>query len=361
MRLLLAGALLFSFTCFGQITVTQSDFADGGDTVRMTAATDPQIDYSLTGTDIDWDYSYLTPEYQFVRDFKDISEGSALVQFQFGIFAPPKYQATNFAESDAIPLDDIGGFLPVNLSAVNLISKNDSDSISSVGYSIVVEGTEVPFRSELIESRYEFPLNYGDFYTGKGYSNLDMNPIYNGIWRQHRDRESHVDGWGTIKTPYGLFDAVRVRHTIQEEDSLFLDVNGFAFWVPLPIPDATIYEWWTNGELEPILRITVQDLLGQETVSGIEYRDIARPVANLDDIEAIELSVYPNPTTDVVHLKGAPIGTYYQVVNLNGQSVSEGVVSEDVTLIEASNLSSGTYLIVLGASQSVRTIEFVKQ
>ena len=64
-----------------------------------------------------------------------------------------------------------------------------------------IEGNEVPVKSDTIETRYKFPLQYGDAYSSRGYTHLDMNPFYNGIWVQYRQRSSLVDGWGSITTP----------------------------------------------------------------------------------------------------------------------------------------------------------------
>ena len=224
MRLFILCFLLVPVFSWGQITLTTADFANGGDTVRMSFTTDPTIDYSSTGANYTWDFSGLVAEEQVLRDFKDMGQASTLVNFMFGSFAATEYQATYFAESEAIPLDQIGGFLPVNISEVNMMTKNSADSITSVGFSVVVEGTEVPFKSDTIETRYKFPANYGDVYSSRGYSNMDLNPISNSIWRQHRLRNSNIDGWGTITTPLGTFDALRIRHDIQESDSLFFEI-----------------------------------------------------------------------------------------------------------------------------------------
>lgn len=51
--------LCIPFFSFGQISIDVNDFADGGDTVRLSTAVDPEIDYSTTGANMSWDFSDL--------------------------------------------------------------------------------------------------------------------------------------------------------------------------------------------------------------------------------------------------------------------------------------------------------------
>lgn len=362
MRFLVLSAVLLAGTqSFGQITLTEVDFADGGDTVRMSTTTDNAIDYSSTGADYTWDFSNLVPQTQVLRDYSSMNGASILVNFIFGNFAPPSYQATNYTASDAIPVAQISNFLPVNISEVNQVSKNSASEINSIGFIVNVEGNEVPFKSDTIETRYTLPLNFGDVYTSRGYSNLDMNPIYNGIWRQYRQRHSNVDGWGTITTPYGTFDALRIRHLITETDSVFLELFGNPTWLPLPIPNAEIYEWWTTGQLEPILRIVVSDILGTQVVTGIEYRDNFLPqLASLEE-KTISVNIYPNPVIAQLSIEGAPIGTSFTIISTDGKMVRSGVISSDNQLLSVEELTGGMYKIVFLHHGQLWSEQFIKK
>lgn len=362
MRFLVLSAILLAGTqSFGQITLTDVDFADGGDTVRMSTTTDNAIDYSSTGANFTWDFSNLVPQTQVLRDYKSMNQASILVNFIFGNFAPPSYQATNFTASDAIPVAQISNFLPVNISEVNQVSKNSATEINSIGFVVNVEGTEVPFKSDTIETRYELPLNFGDVYTSRGYSNLDMNPVYNGIWRQYRQRHSNVDGWGSITTPYGTFDALRVRHLITETDSVFLELFGNPTWLPLPIPNTEIYEWWTTGQLEPILRIVVSDILGTQVVTGIEYRDNFLPQLASVEEKTISVNIYPNPVTELLTVEGAPIGSSFNIVGTDGKTVHSSVITSDIQSVPVERLSEGMYKIVFLHQGQLWSKQFIKK
>ena len=352
--------VLFSFSSlfsFGQITIVNSDFSDGGDIVALSNATDAAIDYVSTGADQVWDFSYLISDGQSVRDYSTLAGASFLVDFMFGTFASANYQATNHLASDAIPVDLLSQFLPVAISDIRLFSKNSNDSITSIGMAASISGTEVPFKMDTIETRYKFPLNYGDVYNSRGYLNLDMNPIYNGIWRQYRQRSSIVDGWGSITTPYGTFDALRIDHFITEIDSLMIDF-GSPFWVELPIPDSHQYEWIATGEKEPILRITTSDVLGVETVTGIEYRDI-----NSTGIEELRnnISIFPNPATELIHLTNIQFNSEYRIFSVDGKLVQEGEITALNNGIDVSSLTDGMYSFVLISEDEHSRTSFLKK
>lgn len=361
MRFLLA-LLLFPTIGFGQITVTDADFGNAGDTVRMSFTTDLAVDYASTGTNWTWDFSSFVAESQTVLEFNSLSGASPLVQILFGGFAPSDYQADYFAAFDDLPIDQLGQLLPVTISDMNQFSKITSDSVSSVGISIDVEGNQVPFRSDSIEKRYALPLNFGDNYTGYGYTEMDLNPFADIIWRQRRARTSVVDGWGTITLPMGSFDVLRVKHTIEESDSLYQDLfgTGTPTWFGLDLPTAHIYEWIANGEKEVVLRIETTEIAGFETVTNIEYRDVFDPnLASTEEIELIQAEVYPNPATNELHIDIESSELSYSIIDASGSLVKIGSLSEPV--IDISNLTSGHYILLGQTEQGALRIPFVKE
>src|SRR5574343_1780407 len=89
--LLLVSIVVYTYAT-SQITLTKDDFATGGDTVRMSQATDPTIDFASTGAAYTWDFSNLTVNNQIIKDFRSMSGAPTFVQFLFGPFASTKYQ-----------------------------------------------------------------------------------------------------------------------------------------------------------------------------------------------------------------------------------------------------------------------------
>lgn len=341
---------------FSQITLTDLDFADAGDTVRMSKATDNSIDITTTGASQTWDYSYLAFDSQLRRDFEGTSSLPFLINAVFGPLAQNQYRASFYLPATDLPINQVGNFLPVTISDVVQYSRKTSDSITSIGMSISLNGTAVPVRSDTIETRYAFPLNYGDVHYSRGYAKLDMNPIYDAVWIQYRQRLSEVDGWGSISTPYGTYDALRIKHTINETDSLRFTILGNPTWIPIPVPKSYIYEWFTNNEKDALLRISTTEAGGNETVTSIEYRDL-NLTNSLDEL-AIDFNIYPNPASQVISISNYPLDSKFYIVDNNGRVVLNGNLTDKINI---ANLANGNYELVISFNNQFGKKSFIKQ
>jgi hypothetical protein len=341
-KLLFLLSLILTLHVTGQITLTNSDFSNSGDTIRLSQTTDPTIDYSTTGANQTWDYSGLVAESQILKNCVPISQAGALAQFLFGPFASPTYQGSYFAKSSSLPLDQIAQFLGLPIEAFDQVSKVSATGVTSIGNILTVSGTDIPVKSDTIEKRYQLPLTYLDNYFSRGYTNLDLNPIQNAQWIQHRSRASEVDGYGIITTPLGTFNALRVHHLILETDSLYIDFNGFGTWIPIPVPQVNEYEWWTNGQKEPLLKISTSTVMGNETVTAIEYRDIYRGMdAGISEL-TFSMNLFPNPTSDLLFVQSN------EVWNTGVISDAQGRIMKNLTFtecIDVKELPKGTYFL----------------
>lgn len=341
---------------FSQITVTDVDFASAGDTVRMSKATDNSIDISTTGANQVWDYSYLTFDSQLRREYSSATGLPFLINIVFGPMASNNYKASYYLPSTELPIDQLGNFLPVTISDLVQYTKKTGDSITSIGYSLSINGNGIPIKSDTIETRYKFPINYGDINYSRGYSKLDMNPIYDAVWLQYRQRMTEVDGWGSITTPFGTFDALRIKHTINEKDSLRINVAGNPFWIPLNLPQSSIYEWIANGEKDAVLRIVTSQIGGNETVTSIEYRD-NNLTANTEELE-IAFDVYPNPTSQSISVSNYTENSLYYIVDVKGNIVAEGKLNG---IINVASLSIGKYELVVKSGDLIGRKSFIKK
>ena len=358
MKSLIPLTLLPTLIC-AQITLEVTDFSDGGDTVRVSTTNDFSIDFASTGTNYNWDFSSLVAESQTLKDYQSMDNASAIPSFTFGAFADEAHQATNFTETVDIPLDQAGDFLPISIDGINQFSKNAVSSINTVGLSISISGTEIPVVSDTIETRYQLPLNYGDSYDSRGYNYLNLNPIFEAIWIQYRQRNTEVDGWGSITTPYGTFDALRLKHEIIENDSIYIDLFGGPMWFELPIPMRTEYEWITKEEKDPILRIITSQIAGEETVNSIEFKDqyLGLEAGIIDSQNNIVIG--PNPVENKLNILGVN-GLYsFSLLSMNGKVVI-GKVNITNKSIDLSNIKKGTYLIVLLTTKGMSVQKIIK-
>ncbi len=357
MKILLLFCFLSPIVLFAQISITDADFAEADESVIMSITTDNSIDFVTTGVNHTWDFSNLTLETQRFRGFMGMSGVPTFVYAAFVATVLTDYQASYYLPATDLPLNDISGFLPISITDVNQYTRKTSNAITSIGYSLNIEGNTIPVRSDTIETRYKFPMYYGDSYSSRGYTNLDMNPFFDAIFRQYRQRYTEVDGWGNITTPYGSFDALRVKHTINEIDSIRIDVFGNLTWIPIPVPDSYIYEWLANGEDDAILRITTTDILGTETVTGIEYKDYGLGLNEL----VLEVELYPNPASGLISIKNAPLGSSFSIVDMSGSLVMEGVIKTPLAQVNIATLDNGMYEFIVKDAHQISRKSFIKQ
>ena len=360
MRTLLLAFCAAAFTSVAnaQITITDADFPVAGDFFFVSQALDFEVDFTTTGPNTNWDFSGLSPNGQVYREYIPMSQASGLVTLLFGSFAPVNYQASYFNEATNLPIDQIGTFLPIPLENIYQFYRKTSSGITSIGYSMEVSGQGIPAKSDTIETMYEFPLNYQDEYFSHGYTDLDLDPLYDAAWIQHRTHAAYVDGWGQITTPYGTFDALRVQHFITESDS----INFQGMWFGIPVPDSYVYEWLANGEKEPVLRIRTSDIGGTEVVTAIEYKDYFQPSLGVQEVVQPEFNVYPNPTQETIQLSFNAPAELVVVYAPNGSQAARIEHPETNVSIDVKNWQSATYLVVISfADGKSKLAPFVKQ
>lgn len=360
MKKLLLLTLLPTTYINAQITLNQTDFADGGDTVRMSQTMDPSLDFVSTGTNYVWDFSTLQASSQTLKNYRPSSELSFLSSFIFGTFAPTEYKATYFIESTDIPIDQLTSVLPITIEDIFQFSRVTADSITSIGYSMVVNGTEIPFKSDTIEKRYEFPIQFGNTTYSRGYTNIDLNPTYDAVWRQYRTHTSEIDGWGSITTPFGTFDVLRINHEINEIDSIYY--GGFGVWIPLAIPTSHIYEWWTNGEKEPLLRITTSSGVSGENITAVEYRDnYIDFTAGVEQL-SIDFKLFPNPSKNSLSLNTNKYIDKVIITDATGKKIREILYPASAKVeVNVSDLTPGVYYVKVLSGEEVGIKSFVKE
>ena len=367
-QLLLFYSLSITSVFFSQgITLVSSDFANGGDTVRTSLATDNGNDYAATGPSYSWDFSVLMANSQKLRYFASITEAPLFVQFLFGFSAPNQYRASYFIESSDLPISQITDILPISIENIYQYSKVMTDSITKVGYSMkaTLNGSTVdlPIKSDTIETNYKLPLNYGESHFSRGFSQINFNPLYNAIWNQHRTRTTTVDGYGSLITPNGTFDVLRIKHDITETDSIYTELPILGgVWIPLEIPLAHEYEWWTNGEMLPVLKYSTNEILGNEVVTSVEYRDQYLGLdAGIDELGG-KMNMYPNPVNDILHIQADLQVSFVNVTDQIGKVVcAQELIPSSELFLDVSKLESGIYIVNIYAGLNKATRLFIKR
>lgn len=358
-------SVVFSFaltgSLFSQITLSGNDFAGANDTVRISQTMDPVIDYTLTGPNLSWDFSGLTAASQYLKYFQPVSNSTILVEAEYGFTATTEYKATYFLESRDIPIDQLNQFLPAELSDLNQFSRKTADSITSLGYSLSVNGQALPFKSDTIETHYKFPTNYEDTFSTRGYTYIDLNPVTDFKLKQYRQRTSVVDGFGTLITPFGTFEVLRIKSVINELDSVYQTFFGGGSWNVLPLTVTTEYEWWAQGKDEAMLKIVATENNGTPQIRSIEYQDIYLGLdASLEE-NSFEFNLVPNPANNLISIESDLAIDQIKIIGLDGSVVlKQNANNVSKSTIEISMLQAGVYFVEVSFGKFTATQKLIK-
>lgn len=343
------------FNLNAQITITQSDMPSAYDGIIKSSALNlQQYDFQQTGENYIWDYSGLQPISQAVDTFMRVTDTPLMYWPFFLLNANLASPALEDSPIPELPLSDVFRFF-----------NSSSNNYRDVGFAAMISGLPLPFAFEAPDILYDFPMNYGNVDSSESGYSFGLPDI--AFILVDRKRVNTVDGWGTLITPYGSFDVLRLRSEVTEYDSIYIDSLN----VGLPINrEYTEYKWLGKDQKIPLLFVT-DDLLSL----GVDYVDSARfEVVGINRNEGFSLSenrlVYPNPTSGIVHIQlddesNGPIE--YYLFDLTGKlifssiqnalSEQSGQYSMDLRNF---NLENGYYILRIkkGAKQYVVKLNY---
>jgi hypothetical protein len=309
--LMLAGLIFATAFANGQITITSDDMPDEGDTIRISNTLSTLgVDYTLTGEDYTWDFSILIPALQTVDTFESVSSVPFLYQLVFipGIVA-------NLAQPYS-GLDMIPG---VTITDAYRFYKNSSSDYKDVGFAATISSIPAPIKFDNPDILYDFPVSYGN--VDSSFSNFQLGVPDIGYLGMDRKRVNTVDGWGTLTTPYGTFDVLRLKSQVWETDTIYIDSISYGTTIDRVY---TEYKWLGNGKGEPLLQVTEEG-----PAVTVAYRDSIRNITvgiAEKELSANDVAVYPNPTggntTLSVNVEAAGMAEI-SVFNTTGMKIME--------------------------------------
>lgn len=255
------------FGSFSQIVINQNDMPNVGDTIRFNTTYNlGAIDYTLTGPGYNWDYSSLSTILpQNADTFVHVWNTPLLYQI---VFLYP------FVSTIAQPQADFDLIPNLTLSDVYKYYKESSSEFKEVGTGFTVNGIPLPFKYDEDDIIYRFPLEFGD--SDSSTSSFSINIPGLGYYGSVKKRVNFVDGWGTLTTPFGTFEVLRMKTVINQHDSIYIDTLNFG----LPINTETIeYKWLGKTFGRPLLKISKTGFL--PAVAEYIYSEIEPLVVSL--------------------------------------------------------------------------------
>ncbi|MCB0402569.1 MAG: T9SS type A sorting domain-containing protein [Flavobacteriales bacterium] len=291
-KIFLASLILCSVNVIhAQITITSADMPNTNDTIRFSETNDIQgLDPVLTGTNYTWNFNTLVPASQRIDTFVSVTSTPLAYQFFFNnIISYPNHKA-----SYALRGQDIG--IPsVSITEVYNYMKESSTALDHVGFGSKINSIPSSTQNNPVDREYVFPMNYNDNHMSSSEWGVSVPGF--GHYGEYMDRIDTVDGWGSVTTPFGTFNCLRVKSVLHKVDTTYID--ALFLGTTIPRPEEIEYKWLAAGMGKPVLKIVTTAGL----VSSIEYQDMARVGVSVQEYVSVEgVSIYPNPVSDLLQL-----------------------------------------------------------
>lgn len=311
-------------SAFAQISIDRADMPNANDTFRYSESDNMLgiIDLNDTGPAHTWDYSHLASITQRVDTFVDPIFGTPLI---YNVTFSNIFDIEHFATiAQRNPLAAQMGFGPIQLTDVYDYYREEDGFWANVGMGATINAVPLTSTMEPRDFIYQFPLTFGDSYSGFSQYGFEI-PTF-GYFGSKRDRTTVVDGYGTISTRYGTFEAIRVKSTSNLIDTI--SFNGFGF--EQPRPTEVEVKWLAKGIRTPLLRVVARQFQGQDQINTVEYLDSLRGytpgsgVGMAGPTQPDSFSVVPNPATDRILLRSIRLNgpVAIRLTDLSGRTVA---------------------------------------
>jgi hypothetical protein len=119
---------------------------------------------------------------------------------------------------------------------------------------------------------------------------------------------------------------------------------------------------FTDGNAQLSFSIGESSIFTKSTVDGIVTEGVFQPKVSLITVisnnNSTSIEIYPNPTTDILFIKGESCSTY-QLINMKGSTLKSGTFAKSLNITE---LSQGVYILkLLKEKEVIEILNFVKQ
>lgn len=271
--LLLPALFIFCVNAFAQITINSTHMPQGGDTLRYSTAildTAVLFNFQTPGANLTWNFDSLVPLRQGVREYVASAQ------------TPYSGSITNRIGEKLADTLALGGI--INLYDVyNFYSNTTTDFSTDFRGATVPTGLGFPFPPTLAIAQsysdkdevYQFPLDYQDR-DSSTFQFTYTNALVGAYYGSSGYRINDVDAWGSLKTPYGTFNCIRVVTDIVAYDSVSFGGNNFGF-----NSHTREYKWLTTQFEIPALTVTGTVVANVFIPTGVQYRDSVRNVPSV--------------------------------------------------------------------------------
>jgi hypothetical protein len=256
--------------------------------------------------------------------------------------------------NQALAIDGAAAELPIPVTASDAYSffRNAGDGYYATGFAATVQDIPIPITVPYTTTDrvFQFPLNYED--TDQSNSSLSLAVPTFGYYGQDATRNSVVDGWGTLQTPYGTYEVLRVRAERIITDTIYIEesATGQSIERPLQID----YAWLSESVPGPVMQAST---IGGQVVSARMLFGVG-PLG-IQDATLTGISVFPNPAVQYVNVDGLTKPSVIRVFCADGKLVYSENTTGPLAQIEVQYLPIGMYMVQVINEEGSFTTRFV--
>lgn len=306
-----------------QITINQNDMPNVNDTFRLSTTTIFNFNSNETGANYFWDFSSLSFNSQTVDTFSSVLSTPVAYNVVFNNILDPN-RATIANKNPNSP-----SFIQqVQVTESYDFYKESSAAFTKVGFGAKINDVPTPIKYDVPEKYYKFPLTFGT--TDSSISKFGIDVPTFGHFGQTINRKHLADGWGTISTPFGTFDAIRIKTTINIRDTVFY--QNYNFGTAINRPAEYEYVWLAKNKGLPVLKIYVRNM-----TNSVTYLDSLRnnnPVGIYETNNESRFKIYPTIIENEYKIQSNEIINSISIYNCVGELI------ESISSINSNNFSN---------------------
>lgn len=343
----------------GPISLSNSNMPGNGDTLRYTNVQITSVsNYQQSGPSMNWDFSQVTSTSEGLRSFK------SSLQTPYGFFF---LSSNEYGEKVADTL--VGGTGSITITNYyNFYKKQNSPSVFiSDGVGLTLSGIPVPCYYTDKDELYYFPLTYPKYDSSTFKFTTPSTTLIPFTYSKAGYRVTKVDGWGTVTTPYGTDNCIRVVTTQYSMDTTKISISPLPP-IKLGFPNyQRSYQWLTLTSKIPFMEVSGSVVGGNFTPTQARYRgyDPKRNVVAINeasDLSAIQM--YPNPVREKLWLAGNGNDlTAAEILDLNGRFICKlsPDTSNGIVVFNTGQLAPGLYVLKLQNGEHSSYTKFIKE
>mgnify|MGYP000849657142 FL=1 len=341
------------------ISLSSSNMPVSGDTLRYTNVQISSLgNYQQTGTSMTWDFSNVTSTSEGVRSFK------ASLQTPYGFFF---LSSGEYGEKIADTL--VGGTSSITITNFYSFYKKQHSPSAFIadGVGLTLSSIPVPCYYTDKDELYYFPLTYPKYDSSTFKFTTPSTTLIPFTYSKAGYRVTKVDGWGTVKTPYGTDNCIRLVTTQYSMDTTKISISPLPA-IKLGFPNyQRSYQWLTTTSKIPFFEVSGSVIGGNFTPTQARYRGFdpkrnATSVPEAADLSAMQM--YPNPVHEKLWIAGSEnITARIDILDMDGKLVCtvNPEIMGHAASVNTASLAPGLYVLRLQSGNQPAYMKFIKE